>query len=167
MLNTWDLTAQVMRKKWHSRKWLSWQTESHIGWTSLILLFSASSPLSFQAFFFFFLVRRDFIQKDYCNLGKGLIALLGGESIMECAPFVRSASFWKVRQKRAFVSWKESARLEREWDERLAWLDQEKFSLRSVGKGLLPAPSPCQAACRILDPQSGMEPMPHNGSVEC
>ena len=56
-------------------------------------------------FFFFFLVRRDFIQKDYCNLGKGFIALLVGESIMESAPFVRSASFWKVRQKRAFLSW--------------------------------------------------------------
>ena len=140
MLNTWDLTAQVMRKKWHSRNWLSWQTESHIGWTSLIL-FSASSPLSFQAFFFF-LVRRDFIQKDYCNSGKGLLALLGGESIMECAPFVRSASFWKVRQKRAFLSWKESARLRRRvrWEAGLT--RPGKVFLEVRWKGTSPHPTP-------------------------
>ena len=78
MLNTWDLTAQVMRKKWHSRNWLSWQTESHIGWTSLILLFSASSPLSFQAFFFFFGKERlyskgllHFRKGAYCTIGRG------------------------------------------------------------------------------------------------
>lgn len=47
------------------------------------------------------LVRRDFSQKDSCNSWKGLIAVGGGVIEMESAPFVRSASFWKIRQKRA------------------------------------------------------------------